>query len=164
MPPAFPFAVAMLVMASPSAAPQTACRTSDAVYTSVADANASMRFRPVTGHFLSDVSLELTTASGTRYWFVFDGGSAPSIFAISTSKDPAAAHFALSDSHADSPLGEVPFYAFDRGMRFLDGFPRSSDPAPHYLFVPDLSDKLWHLRDPLPMGMFRFARCEARTP
>jgi hypothetical protein len=164
MPPVLPFAVAMLAMASPGNPPHASCRTSDAVYASMADTRASLRFRPVTGQFISDLSLELRTASGKRYWFVFDGGSAPSIFAISTSTDPAAADVALSDGTPGGPLGEVPFYAFDHGMRFVDIAPRSSGPAPYYLFIPDLSDKLWHLRDPLPLGMFRLAGCAARSP
>lgn len=160
--PALPLVIALLVLAAPGAA-TAACHTSDAVYTSIADHRASLRFIPSAGHFSSDLALELKTAAGTRYRFVFDGGSAPSIFAISTEGDPSAPNFVLPDDGGQSPLGALSFYPFDRALNFLEGFPHANALPPYYIFMPDLSDRLWHRRDPLPMGMFRLAGC-GRTP
>lgn len=115
--PALPLSIAMLALAQPGAL-LAGCHTSDAVYTSMADGRASLRFIPASGQLSSDVALELKTASGKPYRFVFDGGSAPSIFAISTDGDPSAPDFSLPDDGSHRPLGALAFYPFDRVLGF----------------------------------------------
>lgn len=141
------------------------CKLADAHYTLSSDKSFRLAF-PSTGArsgWISDVALEVRHGSVERYWFLFDQGSARYINLISTTDVKLKGWRPPTDDGSTRPLGEMHFFAWNDGYKFLDRVPARNADAPVRIFLPELPEMLAYRADPrveMPQGVFVLDGCK----
>ena len=126
---------------------------------------AGFRPEPKRPGWPTDVSFFVrSAASGKTFWFLFDRGTARYVNMISTT-DVTAPGWAPPDPDGGvRPLGDMHYLAADAALKFDPLAPRQGAPAPAYVLLPDLAEKLWYgqrdgAKEAAPTAFFKFKDC-----
>lgn len=161
------YRAAALVMGLAVATGSLACSFEQAHYRYSANPDIEVSFRKVGKQpdWISDLALQLKIrGSGRSYWFLFDGGSARYVNMISV-EDVTAPGWTAPDgdgSRGRGTLGSMHFFAWSKKDVFFETIPKSGQPAPDTIFLPDLAETLWYRADPrvgVGHGLFVRDRC-----
>ena len=145
----------------------TTCPAERAVYTLRSDeTSATARFHQVRSNrdWRTGLALEIRIdATGRRYWFLPWQGGTDGNINLAWVRGPG--------SLPDQPVREdLEFFATDADYRFWNEVPRTGEPAPDRLLLPDLGFMLWYRtpqdrRDSIALAFFDLSGCsEAPHP
>lgn len=139
---------AAIAFALVGASPATQdCPTERARYELMGAPSFTAGFRPEPKRpgWLTDVSFFVRSAgSGKTFWFLFDAGTARYVNMISTTDLTAPGWVPPDPDGGVRPLDDMHYLAADAALTFDPNLPRQGAPAPAYVLLPDLSEKLWY--------------------
>ncbi|MGE4220647.1 MAG: hypothetical protein AB7G39_14465 [Alphaproteobacteria bacterium] len=161
--------LAVLGLVTPAAvAASLACPAEKASYAMIGHAEAfSLRLHPaeIAGANFSEIGVTLKTPQRSyRFALTMSQGYGGTLLV------PLIAGKAPAESLSSDFVERLRLYAFDDGLAVLESVPEPGEPAPPYLFLPELGNILWyaprHLtddrhaaRDPMPRGVFKLTEC-----
>lgn len=168
-----PLATATLVLllgvgwAETSSAATTNCSAASARYEMMGAPGFTAGFRPTSNYpgWLTDVAFFVHSDHSKRtFWFLFDAGTARYINLISTTDVADASWTPPPHDGGDRPLGEMHYMAADSNLKFSLTLPRQTSPAPTYILLPDLSERLRYgqagsAKEDVPVAFFKLTGC-----
>ena len=159
--------IALALALSSAALDAPSCPIEKARYELMGAPGFTAGFRPEAKRagWPSDVAFFVrSAASGKTFWFLFDAGTARYVNMISTT-DVTAPGWAPPDPDGGvRPLGDMHYLAADLALTFDPLLPRQGAPAPAYVLLPDLAEKLWYgqrdgAKEAAPTAFFKFKDC-----
>ncbi len=159
-----------LALGSPglaSADASASCKTAHARYAMMGAPGFTAGFRPQPRHegWQSDAAFFIhSDQSRKTFWFLFDGGTARYINLISTTDVTVPGWSPPPPEGGVRPLGSMHYMAADADLKFSLEIPRQATPAPTYVLLPDLSEKLRYGQagpdqEDAPVAFFKLVGC-----
>jgi hypothetical protein len=160
-------ALSIAGFAATSWAAPTNCKVANARYEMMGAPGLTAGFRPVGNHpgWLTNVAFFVHSDQSKRtFWFLFDAGTARYITLISTTDVSAQGWTPPPPDGGDHPLGSMHYMGADSNLRFSMTLPRHTTPAPTYILLPDLSEKLRYgqagaAKEDVPVASFKLKGC-----
>ena len=141
------------------------CSISGAAYSFPTKGGPLIRFMQISNprnHF-NDLYLRLEFKHPDRtYFFTFDSGTARYVLLESVApKEPN--RVTDSSDFLKGPLDTMHYIAADKALQFDERLPNSNTPAPAYILLPDLGERMWYSdynqRRDVPLAFFKLAKC-----
>ena len=149
---------------------QAACPIEGARYRMMHDPDVTAGFHRLRHHeeLLSDLAIYIRSQRrGVTFWFLFDQGAARYINLISTTNVLAKDWLPPDPDGGVRPLPEMHILLADSDFVFAQEVPKSGEPPPASILLPDLSETLHHNTEPawdVLTDLFKFDGCASDPP